>query len=73
MTGLRAAATLADLGLAGFAAGVIARRCRTMGLLERTGADARTTARLHALRDEFGSGPVELVLPGRAATADTSR
>ncbi|MGW5437055.1 cytochrome P450 [Nocardia asteroides] len=65
LTGVRAVATLADLGLAGFAAGVIARRRRTMGLLERTGADARAVARIHRLRDEFGAGPVELVLPGR--------
>ncbi|MEV0074885.1 cytochrome P450 [Nocardia neocaledoniensis] len=65
LTGLRAAATLADLGAAGFAAGVIARRRRVMGLLERTQADARTVRRMRALRREFGSGPVELVVPGR--------
>ncbi|MFI5500889.1 hypothetical protein ACIA5E_17660 [Nocardia asteroides] len=47
LTGVRAVATLADLGLAGFAAGVIARRRRTMALLERAGADTRAVARIH--------------------------
>ncbi|MGM7648667.1 cytochrome P450 [Nocardia sp. JW2] len=69
--GVRAAATLADLGFAGFAAGVIARRRRMMGILERTQADGRAVRRMHALRDEFGSGPVELVLPGRRVVVVT--
>lgn len=71
LKGVRAAATLADLGFAGFAAGVIARRRRMMGILERTQADSRTVRRMHSLRDEFGSGPVELVLPGRRVVVVT--
>ncbi|WP_107657060.1 cytochrome P450 [Nocardia suismassiliense] len=65
LTGFRAASTLADLGFAGVAAGVIARRRRVLGLLERVQADARVVRRLRRLRREFGSGPVELVVPGR--------
>nr|WP_305780763.1 cytochrome P450 [Nocardia nova] len=78
LTGLRAAAALADLGLAPVAAGVIARRRGMMALLERVGADDRAVRRMHRLRREFGSGPVELVLPGRRVLvpldpADVSR
>lgn len=78
LTGLRAAAALADLGLAPVAAGVIARRRGMMTLLERVGADDRAVRRMHRLRCEFGSGPVELVLPGRRVLvpldpADVSR
>ncbi|MFG2442583.1 cytochrome P450 [Nocardia fluminea] len=65
LTGIRAATALADLGLAGFAAGVIARRRRVMGLLERTQLDTRAVRRMRDLRREFGEGPVELVVPGR--------
>ncbi|MGW0246306.1 cytochrome P450 [Nocardia goodfellowii] len=65
LTGVRAISTLADLGAAGFAAGVIARRRRVVGLLERTQADRAAVRRMRRLRREFGSGPVELVLPGR--------
>jgi cytochrome P450 len=65
LTGIRAATALADLGLAGFAAGVIARRPRVMRMLERTQMDKRAVRRLHKLRGEFGAGPVELVVPGR--------
>ena len=78
LTGPRAAAALADLGLAPVAAGVIARRRGMMAVLERLGADNRAVRRMHRLRREFGSGPVELVLPGRRVLvplepADVSR
>ncbi|WP_280269482.1 cytochrome P450 [Nocardia wallacei] len=65
ITGPRAGAVLADLGFAAVASGVIARRRRVMGLLERFGADRRAVARIRRLRGEFGSGPVELALLGR--------
>ncbi|WP_024803567.1 cytochrome P450 [Nocardia sp. BMG51109] len=65
ITGAGAAAVLADLGFAAVASGVIARRRPVMGLLERTRADRRALARIRQLRLRFGSGPVELVLPGR--------
>ncbi|WP_081511589.1 cytochrome P450 [Nocardia donostiensis] len=64
-SGVRAVRTLADLGFAPFAAGVIARRRRVQGLLERYDADRRQVERMRALRQEFGRGPVELVVPGR--------
>ncbi|MBB5916028.1 cytochrome P450 [Nocardia transvalensis] len=63
--GVRAAAILADLGLAAVTSGVIARRRRTMGLLERLQADRRAVTRMRQLRREYGRGPIELVLPGR--------
>ncbi|BBY17945.1 cytochrome P450 [Mycolicibacterium litorale] len=65
LTGVRAAATLADLGSASIAAGVIARRKPAVRALETVQADARAVRRMQLLRDEFGAGPVELVLPGR--------
>ena len=65
LTGTRAAATLVDLGASSIAAGVIARRRPVVRVLERMQADARAVRRMQALRHEFGSGPVELVLPGR--------
>ncbi|MET8774579.1 cytochrome P450 [Nocardia sp. NPDC050713] len=65
LVGARALATLADLGFASIASGVIARRRAVMGVLERTQADRRAVARMRRLRAEFGAGPVELVLPGR--------
>ncbi|WP_435593108.1 cytochrome P450 [Nocardia sp. bgisy118] len=65
LVGARAFATLADLGFASIASGVIARRRAVMGVLERAKADRRAVTRMRRLRDEFGSGPVELVLPGR--------
>ncbi|MGO4613175.1 cytochrome P450 [Nocardia sp. 2YAB30] len=65
LVGVSAAAALADLGFASVASGVIARRRPVMGLLERTRADSRAIDRMRLLRREFGSGPVELVVPGR--------
>jgi cytochrome P450 len=65
LTGMRAATTLLDLGSSSIAAGVIARRKPVVRLLERAQADSRAVMRMQALRREFGSGPVELVLPGR--------
>lgn len=65
LTGLAALATLADLGLASLAAGVIARRRPVVGLLERVQADRSAIRRISALRHRFGTGPVELAIPGR--------
>ncbi|PEG34193.1 cytochrome P450 [Mycolicibacterium agri] len=65
LTGVQAAATLADLGSASIAAGVIARRPPVVRVLEKLQADTRALARMKKLRDQFGRGPVELVLPGR--------
>lgn len=65
LTGLSAVAALVDLAGASVAAGPIARRKLTVGLLERRQADRRAVQRLHSLRREHGAGPVELVLPGR--------
>lgn len=65
LVGIRAATTLVDLGFPAIAAGVIARRRPVLGLLERMRADSRAVERIHALRAEFGRGPVELVVPGR--------
>src|SRR4051812_18019785 len=65
LTGPRALATLTDLGFASIAAGVLARRRPVVRLLEGMQADARAVKRMQRLRREFGSGPVEVVLPGR--------
>jgi cytochrome P450 len=65
LTGLRAGATLFDLGFSSIAAGVIARRRPVVRMLEALQADARAVRRMQLLRDEFGRGPVELVVPGR--------
>jgi cytochrome P450 len=65
LTGLAAGATLTDLGMASIAAGVLARRRPVVRLLERMQADTRAVKRIHRLREQFGKGPVELVLPGR--------
>src|SRR4051812_43570003 len=65
LSGLQAAATLTDLGFASIAAGVLARRRPVVRLLERMQADERAVKRMQQLRRQFGSGPVELVLPGR--------
>src|SRR3954447_6814584 len=65
LTGPRALATLTDLGFASIAAGVLARRRPVVRLLEGMKADARAVKRMQQLRSEFGSGPVEVVLPGR--------
>ncbi|CAN5780465.1 cytochrome P450 [soil metagenome] len=65
LTGPRALAALADLGAASIAAGVLARRRPVVRILERLQADTRAITRLHQLRRQFGSGPVELAIPGR--------
>ena len=65
LTGPRALAALSDLGFASIAAGVLARRRPAVRLLERMQADRRALLRVRELRDEFGCGPVELVVPGR--------
>jgi cytochrome P450 len=53
------------MGLASLAAGPIARRRTVVGLLERVQGDHRALRRMQVLRRQFGSGPVELVIPGR--------
>jgi cytochrome P450 len=65
ITGVAALAVLADLAGASIAAGALMRRRAVVGLLERIQADRRAVDRMHALRRRYGSGPVELVLPGR--------
>jgi hypothetical protein len=65
ITGLAAAAALTDLGAASIAAGVLARRRPVVHVLEKLQADARAVARMERLREQFGRGPVELVIPGR--------
>jgi cytochrome P450 len=65
LSGVRAATALTDLGFASIAAGVLARRRPVVRALEKMQADARAMHRMKRLRDEFGRGPVELVLPGR--------
>jgi cytochrome P450 len=65
LTGWAAAATLADLGGASIAAGVLARRRPVVRALERLQGDARAVTRMQRLRDQFGKGPVELIIPGR--------
>ncbi|MBB2988915.1 cytochrome P450 [Mycolicibacterium iranicum] len=65
LTGTSALAALADFGLPSLAAGVIARRRRVVGLLDRMDADARGVRRLAELRQRFGCGPVVLDIPGR--------
>ncbi|MFI8567022.1 cytochrome P450 [Rhodococcus sp. NPDC078407] len=65
LTGLRAVKTTVAIGFPPVASGVIARRRKAMSLLEKMNADSMATNTVDELRAEFGSGPVELVLPGR--------
>ena len=65
LTGVRALGALMDLGFASIAAGVLARRRPVVRLLEHMQADERAVERIQQLRREFGSGPVELIIPGR--------
>jgi cytochrome P450 len=65
LTGFAAFTALTDLGLSSIAAGVLARRRPVVRMLEASQADARAVSRIKRLRDQFGSGPVELVIPGR--------
>jgi cytochrome P450 len=53
------------LGWPAVGAGVIARRRPMMGLLEKVQADRSVVQTVRALRDKYGRGPLELVLPGR--------
>ena len=62
ITGLRALAVLADLGLPSIAAGAILRRKPVVKLLERAQADQRSIRRLCSLRMEFHRRPVLLDL-----------
>src|SRR4051812_17793448 len=65
LSGISALMALTDLGFSSVAAGAIARRRAVVALLEKTQADKRALTRMHQLRREFGSGPVELAIPGR--------
>lgn len=65
VSGLRALRLVATLGFPSVAAGVIARRSRSMALLERFGADASAVHAPRRLRAEHGSGPLRIELPGR--------
>lgn len=65
LTGLRALKTAVALGFPSVASGVIARRRVSMPILEKIGADSVALNTVAELRAEFGSGPVELALPGR--------
>lgn len=65
ISGLRAVKTAVALGFPPVASGVIARRRVAMSLLDKIDADTIAMNTVAALRTEFGSGPVELVLPGR--------
>lgn len=53
ITGVSALAVLADLAGASIAAGAIARRRATVGLLERIQADRRAIDRMAALRRTY--------------------
>ncbi|MGW0161411.1 cytochrome P450 [Mycobacterium sp. NPDC003323] len=66
LSGTAALAALVDIGGASFAAGVLARRRRMVGVLERLQADRRALTRIRHLRERFGRGPVELAIPGRS-------
>lgn len=65
LTGIRAIKTAVAVGFPPVASGVIARRRTAMSLLEKINADSVAIDTVDELRAEFGSGPVELVLPGR--------
>ncbi|WP_068165196.1 cytochrome P450 [Rhodococcus phenolicus] len=78
VSGLRALRLTTTLGFPSVAAGVIARRPRSMALLERFGADASAVHALRQLRAEHGTGPLQVELPGRRLAvvldpADVSR
>lgn len=64
-TGFRALAVAAAVGFPPVAGGVIARRKHAMAALEKVQADRLAMKTISSLRREFGSGPVELRLPGR--------
>ncbi|NSC25004.1 cytochrome P450 [Streptomyces albus subsp. chlorinus] len=61
-----AAGVVGDVLLPVLAGGVIVRRPRAMGLVERTGWDRRGVERVRALRQRHGSGPLPLTVRGRS-------
>ncbi|MBX9152061.1 cytochrome P450 [Rhodococcus qingshengii] len=65
VTGIRAVRLLMQLAGPSVVAGAIARRHSTLPLLEKVQADASTPRLVSGLREEFGSGPLLLDLPGR--------
>ncbi|MDF3313186.1 cytochrome P450 [Rhodococcus sp. T2V] len=65
LTGWEAVRVATALGYPAVAAGVIARRRPVMAVLETVRADDTTLETVRALRRRFGSGPVQLRLPGR--------
>jgi cytochrome P450 len=56
---------VADIVLPLLARGVIIRRPRAVGLADRLEADERAVARMQALRDRYGPGPLLLKTPVR--------
>jgi cytochrome P450 len=62
---LETAGVLADVVAPLLARGVIVRRPKVVGALDRLDADRRAVRRLRRLRDAHGPGPVLLALPGR--------
>jgi cytochrome P450 len=62
---LDTAGVLSDVVVPLVGRGVIIRRPRVVGLLERADADARAVRRMQRLRDRYGPGPVMLAIPGR--------
>jgi cytochrome P450 len=62
---LDTAAAMSDVVLPLFARGVIVRRPRVVGMLDRMDADRRAVRRMQRLRARYGDGPVVLKLPLR--------
>jgi cytochrome P450 len=60
-----AAGVLADVLMPLVAEGLILRRQRVVGLLDRLDARRRAVRRLQLLRERYGEGPAVLALPGR--------
>src|SRR4051812_11588536 len=59
------AGVVADVVMPLLARGVIVRRPRIVGALDRLDADRRAVKRLQRLRDRHGPGPLLLRVPGR--------
>lgn len=65
LTAGETAAVVRDVLAPLVARGVIVRRPRAVGLLDRMDVDERAVACLRGLRDDYGEGPVRLRIPGR--------
>ncbi|MCI2267013.1 cytochrome P450 [Sediminivirga luteola] len=64
-TALETAQVLRDVQAPMIAKGPIIRRPRVVGVIERFGLEGRAVARMQALSDRYGSGPLMLAVPGR--------